>query len=73
MKGLLHCLLTWGIGACRIGVGFLVINAGYNLTQMNESFIFWSSDYSIAGLFVIVVGFVFVVLGIFPKFIDTSS
>ena len=73
MKNLLHCLFTWGLGACRVGIGLLVINAGYDLTQRQESFIFWSSEYSIGGIFVIVVGLAFVVLGIFPKFIDTSD
>ncbi|TKB05919.1 hypothetical protein [Desulforhopalus sp. IMCC35007] len=73
MKELLHFLLKWGLGGCRIGIGLLVINAGYQLTQMQDSFIFWSSEYSISGIFVIIVGLAFIVFGLFPKFIDTSN
>jgi small neutral amino acid transporter SnatA (MarC family) len=70
MKELLQRLFTLGIGACRIAVGLLVIKAGFELIQKQGSFTFWSTESSITGIFVIVLGAAFVVLGIFPNVLD---
>ncbi len=72
MKELLQRLLICGIGACRIIVGLLVMRAGYELIQKQGIFVQWSTESSVAGIFVIVLGGVFVALGIFPKLFDRS-
>ncbi|MFT5701394.1 MAG: hypothetical protein ACI8ZB_004286 [Desulforhopalus sp.] len=73
MKELLKRLFTWGIGACRIVVGLLVINTGYELTQKQGNFAMWSTESSITGIFVILLGGAFVVLGLFPRLFDRSD
>lgn len=73
MKELLQHIFTWGTGACRIVVGLLVINAGYELTQRQGAFTFWSNESSLTGIFVIVLGGVFVVIGLFPKLFDSPD
>ena len=70
MKELLQHILTWGIGACRVVVGLLVIRAGYELTQKQGNFAFWSTESSVAGIFVIVLWGTFVALGIFPRLFE---
>ena len=69
----LQRLLTLGIAACRITLGLLVVNAGYQLIQRQGSFAFWSTESSITGIFVILLGGVFVALGIFPKFFNKNN
>ncbi len=73
MKELLQHLLTWGIGACRVVLGLLAISAGHQLIQRQGLFAFWITENAIAGIFVILVGGAFVVLGIFPKLFDRSD
>lgn len=73
MKELLQRLFTWGIGACRVAVGLVVINAGYELIEKQGSFVLWSRESSITGIFVVLLGVVFVVLGIFPRLVDGSA
>lgn len=67
MKSLMNCLLALGLGCCRVVVGLVVIRAGYDLTRNQGSFVYWNTDSAIAGIFVIVLGLCFIVLGIFPK------
>ncbi len=73
MKELLHRLITLGVGASRVIIGLLVINAGYQLTQRQGNFTSWNSESSTTGIFVILLGVAFIVLGIFPKLFDRSN
>ena len=73
MKELLQRLFLLGIGACRVVLGLLAISAGYQLIQRQGNFTLWSTESSVAGLFVIVLGGAFVVMGIFPKLFDSSG
>lgn len=61
------------IGGCRIIVGLLVINAGYQLTQKQGAFSFWYTESSIGGLFVILLGIAFLALAVFPKSFEGSD
>ena len=73
MKESLLRFTAWVIGACRIGVGLLVINTGYELTQKRGSFMFWGSNSSIDGAFVILLGLVLVALAFFPNSSNKSD
>ena len=67
MKKTIMRIISWVIGGCRIIVGLLVINAGYELTQKQGVFSSWDTESSIGGLFVILLGIAFLALAIFPK------
>ena len=73
MKELLQRLFILGIGLCRVVLGLLAMSAGYQLIQRQGSFAFWGTENVITGIFVILVGGAFVVLGIFPKLFDSSN
>lgn len=70
MKELFKRVLVLGIGVFRVVLGLLAVSAGYQLMQRQGSFVFWSPESAIAGIFVILLGGAFIVLGIFPKLFD---
>lgn len=68
MKNILQILITSGIGACRVIAGLFVVHAGYKLTLREGVFTNWSTDSSYGGIFVMLLGLVFIALGLFPNF-----
>lgn len=73
MKRTITNIFSWLIGICRVLAGLVVINAGYQLTQQQGMFSFWSVESSIGGIFVMLLGLAFIALAIFPKSFERSE
>lgn len=73
MKKTIMTILSWVLGVCRVIAGLVVINAGYQLNQQQGLFSSWSSESSLGGVFVMLLGLAFIALALFPKSFERSG